>query len=173
MKKIICICLIISIVFALFVGCVSNEKELETKNPTPNDMYITSGGETIYPKSFGVWGHTWDKEHKGWLADSFYTHFTSFDEYRDELPSVTLSNDISIPEDMDFSFAISKEEPDSKDGPDWKSESGENFNYQRFSEMDSGTYYVKISAVFTGDYVPEGKDYNKWGYDFFFALIVP
>jgi len=129
------------------------------------DFAITSNGETTIPYENPLWAQLWTEQ--GWVARESLSVFHDIEAVLDELPTVTLREDIELSHAGNVSlgglYACNAESLEMVlEGADRLYLTG----------LPEGTYYVGIQARKTGDYIEAEKRYEVYGSEYVFRLVV-
>lgn len=136
-----------------------------TSPDAPPDFAITSNGETTIPYENPLWAELWTEQ--GWVARYSLTVFYNLEAALDELPTVTLREDITLSHADNVSLGglyVCR--------ADDLEIIYEDAGRLLLTGLPEGTYYVAIRARKTGDYIESEEKHEMYGSEYVFRFVV-
>jgi hypothetical protein len=142
------------------------EQATDISPDTPPDLTITSNDETTIPYENPLWSETWTED-RGWLSADAPTVFRETSTVLDQLPTVTLREDISLTHADNVSlgglYVCRAEDLE-------MIHKGTDRLY--LTGLPEGTYYAAIQAKKTGDYIESEERHETYGSEYVFRFVV-
>ncbi len=134
-------------------------------SPDQPDFTITSNGEVTIPYENPIWAEIWTE--RGWMCADALSVFYNIEAVLQELPTVTLREDISVNHADAISlgglYVCRAEDLEMiLEGADRLSLTG----------LPEGTYYAAIRARKTGEYIATEGKHEMYGSEYVFRFVV-